>query len=91
LKRVITPRFYTAFRGNYQANNSPEDSTARNAATFLPNNQAYEIAVGFRPDRFQIIKVGYEWLRMEGVPGTHDNVFGVQLVTSINSLSKALK
>jgi hypothetical protein len=91
LKRVITPRFYTAFRGNYQANNYPEDSTARSAASFLPNRQAYEIALGFRPDRFQIIKVGYEWLRMEGVPGAHDNVFGVQLVTSINSLSKALK
>jgi len=91
LKRVITPRFYSAFRASYQANNHPEDSTARSAAPFLPNRQAYEIAVGFRPNHLQLLKVGYEWLRMEGIPGTHDNVFGVQLVTSINSLSKALK
>jgi hypothetical protein len=91
LKRVITPRFYSAFRANYQANNHPEDLVARSADTFLPNCQAYEVALGFRPDRFVLLKVGYEWLRMEGVPGTRDNVFGVQVVTSINSLSKALK
>jgi hypothetical protein len=45
----------------------------------------------FLPNLFQLVKVGYEWLPLEGVPGTHDNVFGVQLVTSIHSLSKALK
>ena len=91
LKRVISPRFYSAFSANYQANNHPEDSTVRSATTFLPNRQAYEIAVGFRPNHLQLLKVGYEWLRMEGLPGIHDTVFGVQLVTAINSLSKALK
>jgi len=47
--------------------------------------------VGFRPDRFQLLKVGYEWMDVDGQPGSHDNVFGIQFVTSITSLSKALK
>jgi hypothetical protein len=90
LKRIMSPRWYSALRANYQANNHPEDSIGRDATTFLPNRQAYELAVGFRPDRFQLLKVGYEWMNVDG-PQTHDNVFGVQFVTSINALSKALK
>jgi hypothetical protein len=91
LKRIISPRWYSAFRTNYQANNHPVDSIGRDAATFLPNRQAYELAVGFRPDRIQLLKVGYEWMQVEGSPRTHDNVFGVQFVTSISAFSKALK
>src|ERR1700730_1781448 len=91
LKRTIGPRWYSAFRTNYQRNNHPEDSIGRDASTFLPNRQAYELAVGFRPDRIQSLKVGYEWMTVERGPQTHDNVFGVQFVTSINALSKALK
>jgi hypothetical protein len=91
LKRIIRPRWYSAFRANYQANDHPEDSIGRDRSTFLPNRQAYELAVGFRPGRIQLLKVGYEWLKVEGGPRTHDNVFGVQFVTSINALSKALK
>jgi hypothetical protein len=91
LKRIISPRWYSAFRANYQANNHPEDSIGRDASTFLPNRQAYELAVGFRPDRIQLLKVGYEWMNVEGGRRTHDNVLGVQFVTSFNTFSKALK
>jgi hypothetical protein len=91
LKRIIGPRWYSAYRMNYQANNNPEDSIMRDASTYLPNRQAYELAVGFRPDRSQLLKVGYEWMKVDGSPQVHDNVFGVQFVTSINALSKALK
>lgn len=91
LKRIMNSRWYSAIRGNYEANNHPEDSTGKSAATFLPNRQVYEFAVGFRPDRFQLLKVGYEWVRAEGDPRTHDNVFGVQFVTSIVAFSKAFK
>jgi hypothetical protein len=61
------------------------------ASGFLVNRQAYEFAVGFRPDRFQLLKVGYEWTKLEGELQAHDNVLGVQFVTSLNALSKALK
>ena len=82
LKGIITPRWYAAFRANTQTNTP---------STFFPDRQAYELAVGFRPNRLQLLKVGYEWMKVDGRPGSHDNVFGVQLVTSINGLSKALK
>ena len=74
LKRMIGPRWYSAIRANYRANNY-------RAAGFLVTRQVYECAVGFRPDRFQLHKVGYEWVKVEGGPQTQDGVFGVQLVT----------
>jgi len=82
LKRIISPRWYAAFRANVQRDTP---------STFFPNRQAYELAVGFRPDRFQLLKVGYEWMDIDGHSGSHDNVFGIQFVTSITGLSKALK
>ena len=30
----------------------------------------------------QLLKVGYEWMKIQGRPGSHDNVFGVQLVAA---------
>ncbi len=91
LKRIINPRWYAAVRANYQTNNRPMFGAVQSATTFFPNRQAYELVVGFRPNRFQLLKIGYEWMKVEDRPGTNDNVFGVQLVTSINGLSKALK
>jgi hypothetical protein len=84
LKRIISPRWYSAVRGNYQTNN-------RQAASFLARRQIAEVAVGFRPDRFQLLKVGYEWEAVQGGPPVRDNVFGVQFVTAVDGLSKAFK
>src|SRR5579875_3280987 len=61
------------------------------SSPYLPNRQAYEAAIGFRPNRLQLLKVGYEWVSVKGGPRTQDNVLGIQFVTSINSLSKAFK
>ena len=91
LKRIINPRWYAALRTGYQTDNHPVYGNVRSAATFLPNSQAYEFAVGFRPNRIMLLKAGYEWMNVQGVPRGRDNVFGVQFVTSINSLSKAFK
>jgi hypothetical protein len=83
LKRNISPRWYGAVRANVQANNPA-------ASNFLLGRQVYEGVVGFRPDRFQLLKVGYEWVKTPNNPWSHDNVFGVQFVTSIDRLVKAL-
>jgi hypothetical protein len=91
LKRIINPRWYAAVRANYQTNNRPVIGNVKSATTFFPNRQAYELVVAFRPSRFQLLKIGYEWMKVEDRPGTHDNVFGIHFVTSINRLSKALK
>jgi hypothetical protein len=89
VKSVLNPRTYVALRAGYQRNSRIEDQTARSDENFAANRQSYELAFGFRPNRWQLLKIGYEWLRTDQVPGTRDNVFGVQLVTSIQSLSKA--
>jgi len=52
--------------------------------------RGYELALGFRVNRLQLLKVGYEWLHTEGVTGGRDNVFGLRFVTSVHSLSRAI-
>jgi hypothetical protein len=89
LKAAVNPRVYAAFRGGYESNSSVKDDSGTEAEHFLPNRQAYEFAVGYRVNRFQTLKVGYEAFRTSGVPGSRDNVFGVQFVTSVHALSKA--
>jgi len=91
VKAVVNPRTYLAVRAGYQRNSRVEDNWAWSDESFAPNVQAYEFAVGFRPNRWQLVKVGYEWLRGEDISGTRDNVFGIQLVTSIRVLSKAIR
>ena len=91
VKAVLNPRTYVAVRAGYQRNSLVEDNSKRSDEGFAPNVQAYEFAVGFRPNRWQLLKFGYEWLRGEDISGTRDNVFGIQLVTSIQALSKAIR
>jgi len=91
VKAVLNARTYLAARAGYQRNSRVADSWEQSDESFAPNVQSYEFAVGIRPNRRQLLKVGYEWLRGEYVSGTRDNVFGIQLVTSIQALSKALR
>jgi hypothetical protein len=91
VKRIITPRWYSAIRLNYQTDGYSIANGITPATTVYPNRQYYEVAVGFRPDRLQLLKVGYEWTHVENGEVNHDNVFGIQFVTSFNGLSKALK
>ncbi len=87
VKAVITPRIYAALRVGEQRNGRVADQWF--SQSLEPSQQAYEFAIGYRPNRWQLIKLGYEWLRTSEVPGTRDNVLGLQYVTSIQSLSKA--
>ncbi len=89
LKTVLNARTYFALRAGYQRNSHLEDLTEFTDETFAANRHYYELAIGFRPNRWQLLKVGYEWLKTAEVSGTRDNIFGIQLVTSIQPLSKA--
>ena len=91
VKAVVNARTYLAFRAGYQRSGYIEDLVERSDETFTHNRQSYEFAVGFRPNRWQLLKVGYECTKGAEVSGTHDNVFGIQFVTSIHSLSKAFR
>ncbi len=77
VRRVLHPRWYVATRLSYRRTN------------LGPGLQVYETAVGYRPDRWQLIKVGYEVEQGPAVPGTLANTFAIQLVTAFHALSLA--
>ena len=90
-KVSIHPRWFAAARLNYQTDNHALFGGFVSPTTVFPNRQYYEVAVGFRPDHFQLLKVGYEWTQIQNGEINHDNVFCVQFVTTFNGLSFALK
>jgi hypothetical protein len=75
-KRVLHPRWYIAARAGYLH------------GSFKSGGEAYEASIGFRPDSFQLIKVGYS-LQHNSDAGDFYRVLGVQLVTSLHPLSLA--
>jgi hypothetical protein len=91
VKAVLNARTYLAMRTGFQRNSRVQDAIEQSPGSFSPDRQSYEFAVGYRPNRWQLLKVGYEWLKTAEVSGTRENVVGIQLVTSIESLSRALR
>jgi hypothetical protein len=89
VKTTLTPRWYVASRIGWYRFGRVADLKGEAAPSFGSGMDAYEVAFGYHLSRHQRLKVGYEWLRTQGVGGTRDNVFGVQLVTTLRSLSKA--
>lgn len=76
-KLVLTPRWYVAVRSGYT--HSSPSSTIEN----------FEVAGGFRPNRFQLIKLSYGLYREHKDSTEYDHVAAIQLVTSIHVLSHA--
>lgn len=75
-KRVLSPRWYVAARtGFLHTTHNGGDAT-------------YEIATGFRPNSWQLIKVGF-MLEHDRSGGPIDNIVAVQLVTMLHPLSMA--
>jgi hypothetical protein len=74
---VLHPRWYVAERVGYM---QPEGYSGR---------QSYETVVGYRPNRHQLLKVGYEVQREAYYSGTKANVFAMQLVTVFRPVSIA--
>jgi hypothetical protein len=75
VKRGLAPRWYAAVRAGYLSTNGDRADT-------------YEMAVGFRPNTHQIIKLGYE-IQDDHRPGQTNRAVMVQLVTTIHPLSLA--
>ena len=91
LKAIIKPRWFAAFRGSWQIHNRLIDKNGQSPLRYQPNTQAYELAIGFRPNRWQLLKVGYERLHTDGVAGHRNDVLGFQFVTSLDGLSIAIQ
>ena len=76
LRRVLHPRWYVASRlGSFRASRFAADDS-------------FEFAVGYRPNRFQLLKVDYLALRNSRTTAI-SNTFAVQLVTSLDPVTIA--
>jgi hypothetical protein len=91
LKTTLSPRFFSGIRASYLKYNRPEDAQIRSSTPWQPTMQQYEFSLGFHVNHFQTLKIGYELQKTAHISGSRYNVFGLQFVTSINSLSKAIK
>jgi len=91
VKTILNPRWYLAVRGGFVRFNQVEDLHEKGKPNFLPNRQIWEGAIGFRPNRLQLLKVGYQH-RFDAIKlGPSDSVFAIQLVTSAPTISKGLR
>jgi hypothetical protein len=72
LKRVLSPRWFLALRGGYLAANAGS------------NERTIETAAGFRVNRLQLLKIGYENNRYSTGAEQNDNVLAIQFVTTLH-------
>lgn len=91
IKAIVTPRLYLAGRFGRETYGAVEDVSGSHAAAFSPAQHSYEFGAGYRLNRSQLVKASYEWLQTDGSHGMHNNVLGIQVVTTIRSLSKAFR
>lgn len=75
VRRVLSPRWFAAVRAGYLR------------ANVIPAHEVYETALGFRPNRHQLIKFGYELQRGRFVRSSLAGVYAFQLVTTLPSFS----
>jgi hypothetical protein len=75
VKRVLHPRWYVAARIGY----------LRASAYTGPN--VYEMAVGYRPNAHQLVKLEYEIQQSPVIHGTQANTLAVQVVTTLKPLT----
>jgi hypothetical protein len=72
---VLSPRWYLATRVGYIR------------ASAITGHQAFEFVAGFRPNRYQLAKLGYEVQQGPQFPGAQGNTLALQLVTSFRVIS----
>ncbi len=77
VRYVLSPRWYVATRANYVR------------ASAFPGRQVYEMVAGYRPNRYQLLKIGYEVQQGPRIQGTKSNTLAVQFVTTFRALSIA--
>jgi hypothetical protein len=74
-RRVLNPRWFAATRIGYLR------------ASAFPGRESYELGGGFRMNRFQLLKFGYQIQHGPAIRGTLENAAVVQWVTSFHPIS----
>ncbi|HLG99997.1 MAG TPA: hypothetical protein VKX49_27055 [Bryobacteraceae bacterium] len=91
LKTVITPRLFISGRAGWMNPGGAADSRGGATAQLAPNIASYELGAGSWINRHQLLKGSYEWLNIQGRPGTRLNVLGVQFVTTFQALDQPFR
>jgi hypothetical protein len=74
---VLHPRWFAATRIGYLRANA------------FAGREAYEMGVGFRPNRLQLVKIGYKRQQGQNISGPQANTYSVQFVTAFRAISMA--
>lgn len=90
-KSVLTPRLYLAARVGHLKNGSVTDSGQVSALQYAPTLTSLELGAGVWLRRNLLLKSSYGWLHTEGMTGTQDNIFGLQLVANLHALNWAFR
>jgi hypothetical protein len=72
LRQDISPRVFVAARYGYSCN------------SVTGKLHSIETGAGFRPNRYQLIKIAYEEQRYQGSSDTPNHTLGIQFVTSLH-------
>jgi hypothetical protein len=96
LKTILSPRTFVAARTTLLDFGRVQDTSGISVNHFAAPQQAYEFAFGYRPNRHQLIKAGYEWVErnnpsINAGPQSGGSMFQVQLVTALTVFSRAFR
>ena len=89
LKAVITPRLFLAGRAGWMTPGGAADNTGAVTSQFAPGIASYELGAGSWINRYQLLKLSYEWLKIQKFPGTKLDVLGFQFVTTFHAWDRA--
>jgi hypothetical protein len=95
VKRILSPRMFLAVRTTAISFGPVRDVQGINASYSEAPQQVYEFAFGYRPNRHQLIKAGYEWMKRNDPSAeayeTHGSILQIQLVTTLTAFSRAFR
>jgi hypothetical protein len=98
VKRILSPRVYLSARATAEHFGRIQDSHGASASQFAGPLQIYELAVGYRLNRQQLLKVGSSWTNRNyweangwWWPQATGYVFEAQLVTTVTAVSKIFR
>ncbi|HEX4771360.1 MAG TPA: hypothetical protein VH351_11035 [Bryobacteraceae bacterium] len=96
IKRILSPRYYAAFRSSIERPGGARDGFGERIAQFQDSRQTHEFVFGYWINHLQLLKMGFQysgwnaWSYEDDVePARHELGIQLQLVTSFNGLSKS--